>query len=761
MEYKVSKIIFSFFLILFLPVSLSSGQSDSSSTLKNAVIIEKLVLPVNFDGIPDEEAWNTIIPLKMIMHSPVFRKEPTENTDTRVAYDDKYLYVAARLFYQDPGMIRSASLKRDYMGMGGDWFGIVLDTYNDKENALAFFTSPDALRWDATIQKDAVVPLPDQMPMNISWNTFWDVRTKVDQSGWSVEIRIPFSSLRFQELNGEVRMGLIIQRWIPVKNETDLFPAIPPNWGRVSAMKPSQAQEVVLRGVKPSKPIYIAPYILAGYESSYELNSQGTACKKSDKPALEAGLDVKLGISNNMIMDVTLNTDFAQVEADDQQINLTRFSLYFPEKRMFFLERASVFDFALGGNSNLFYSRRIGLSDDGDPVRIYGGARMTGRIGKWDMGLLNMQTAALWKKDSSGVAEELLPSENFGAIRFRRQVLNENTYVGAMMTSRLGVDGSYNLAYGLDGIFRLFGDDYLDIKWSQTFENGTENNSISEPTRVMAIWERRSSKGLGYNMGYSRSDIHYNPGIGFEMIDDYSVLRGGIKYGWLPGESAAIYSHSPEIRFMYMTYIEDGSLMSFNNYTGWSFLTKNQWQGSLNLVYNIENLRDSLEIIEDEVFISPEEYEFVNIMGTVATPMTKPFFIMLMTEAGQYFDGTRISINLKPTWNISRHFELGTIYNFDRLRFRARDQELTNHIVGIKAVYMLDTRLSINTYIQYNTAVHGIMSNLRLRYNPKEGNDFYLVLNEGRNTHLTREVPNLPVYNARSVLLKYTYTFSL
>jgi hypothetical protein len=428
---------------------------------------------------------------------------------------------------------------------------------------------------------------------------------------------------------------------------------------------------------------------------------------------------------------------------------------------MFFLEQANIFDFALGGNSNLFYSRRIGLSDDGDPVRIYGGARMTGRIGKWDMGLLDMQTASLWKKDPAGVAEEVLPSENFGVMRFRRQVLNENTYVGAMMTSRLGVDGSYNLAYGLDGIFRLFGDDYLDLKWSQTFENKIKNTSLSDPSRIMARWERRSSKGLGYNLGYSRSGIHYNPGIGFEMMDDFASIRGGIKYGWLPGENAALYSHSPELRCMYMTYVEDGSLMSFNYNTGWSFLTKSQWQGSLNLIYNIENLKDSLEIIENEVFISPAKYKFVNFMGTVVTPGTKLFFIMLTTEAGQYFDGTRISINMQPTWNVSRHIEFGGIYNFDRLRFRARDQEFTNHIVGIKAIYMLDTRLSISTYIQYNTAVHGIISNLRLRYNPKEGNDFYLVINEGRNTRLSREVPNLPVYSARSVLLKYTYTFSL
>lgn len=159
--------------ILVFSTTISIGQSGQFSNLKNAVIIDKLTLPVDFDGILNEDAWNTVTPVKMIMHSPVFGKEPSEKTDVRIAYDDKYLYLAARLFYQDPGMMRSISLKRDFMGMGGDWFGVILDTYNDKENAMAFFTSPDGLRWDATIQKDAVTQLPDQLPMNISWNTFW------------------------------------------------------------------------------------------------------------------------------------------------------------------------------------------------------------------------------------------------------------------------------------------------------------------------------------------------------------------------------------------------------------------------------------------------------------------------------------------------------------------------------------------------------------------------------------------------------------
>jgi len=240
------------FMLLIISGHDTFCQTDSSSFRNIPLLINKLSQTINFDGIPDEEAWNSAEPLKMIMHSPVFGKDPSEKTDVRFAYDDKYLYAGARLGYRDPGMIRSASYKRDYMGKGGDLFGFILDTYNDHENGMVFFTTPDGLRFDASIQRDAVLTRPDQLPMNLSWNAFWDVETRKDSAGWTAEIRIPFSSIRFQDIDGDVRMGIIVQRWIPASNETDLFPAIPPNWGEYSPIKPSQAQDIILRGVKPA-----------------------------------------------------------------------------------------------------------------------------------------------------------------------------------------------------------------------------------------------------------------------------------------------------------------------------------------------------------------------------------------------------------------------------------------------------------------------------------------------------------------------------
>ncbi len=758
------------FASLIFTLCPANGQNGLPNNRKTPVIIERITSDVDFNGVPDEEFWQSAAPLQMTMHSPVFGKQPTEKSDIRIVYDEKFIYIGAWLYYDDPSMMQSVSYKRDYMGMGSDWLGIFLDTYNDKENSQMFFTTPDGLRFDAGIQKDAVPARPDQESMNLSWNTFWDVLTKKDDYGWSAEIRIPLSSLRFQEVNGEVKMGLTVERWIPAKNETDVFPAIPPDWGEISVMKPSQAQEIVFRDITPDKPLYLAPYVLAGFESSFGLNNDESEYLKSKDPDLEAGLDIKYGITKTLVMDVTVNTDFAQVEADDQQINLTRFSMYFPEKRTFFLERASVFDFSLGGNSNLFYSRRIGLlddyddsQDDEDPrtVRIYGGARVTGRMNKWDVGFLDMQTAPLAVKMSDGSSANMVPSENFGAVRFRRQIINENTYVGAMATSRLGTDGSYNLAYGLDGIFKVFGNDYFEFRWTQTFEDEIKNNSIKEPTLLMATWERRSRKGLAYNLGYTQSGIHFNPGIGFEMMDDYSIIRGGLSYGWISPEKSWIYSHGPSTRVMYRNYIDDGTFMNLTSFTGWEFQTKSKWIGSLELVYNEDRLRDSLEISSDKLYIVPGRYEALSFRGNLSTPMSNPFYLDFLTEAGQFYDGTRLSMRFQPVWNISKHFELGGSYNFDRVKVKGRNLSMTNHIIGIKALYMFDTKLSVNAFIQYNTDCDGIITNFRIRYNPGEGNDLYLVFNEDRNTDLYREMPVLPVYNSRAVMIKYTYTFNL
>ena len=505
------------------------------------IVIRRVAGPIALDGRIDEPGWAGLLPLCLVMQTPTFGEACSERTEALLGYDDEFIYVAGRLLDREPDRIQAPTRKRDAMVATSDWFGVLFDSFNDKENSLAFFTTPAGLRFDAAVFRDGQLGTTQDMPMNLSWNTFWDVAVARSGEGWFVEMRIPLSSLRFQAQGGDVVMGVTVFRWISRRNETDVFPAIPKNWGDMSAWKPSQAQETVWPGLRPRRPVYLTPYVLTGYEHTYELNDDETAYLEASGPKLELGLDFKYGLTGNLTFDATVNPDFAQVEADDVQVNLTRFSLFFPEKRLFFQERSSNFDYNMGGTNTLFYSRRIGLVDD-EPVRIYGGARLVGRLGAWDVGFLDMQTAAL----------DDTPSENFGVLRLRRQVINPYSYLGGMLTSRLGVDGSYGVDYGLDWIWRMAGDDYFTLQWAQTFKDGQTNRAFDLASgRVAVMWERRTTKGFGTTVRFSRTGDMFDPAMGFVMMDDYSAFYTRTLYGWFPGKDSALSNHDAflEARF--------------------------------------------------------------------------------------------------------------------------------------------------------------------------------------------------------------------
>jgi hypothetical protein len=724
---------------------LPQKELEKKAINKDRYVISRLNSPVKLDGLSGEQAWEGIKPLPVVMHSPNFLDEPTEKTEILIAYDDDYLYVAGRLYDKEPLKIQCTSKKRDDMKLNNDWFGIVIDTFNDKENALVFFTTPSGLRLDMAVFNDA----QGEFPFNTDWNTFWDVATERNKDGWFVEMRIPLSSLQFQDKDGSCVMGLISWRWIARKNESIVFPAVPPNWGMFSVFKPSQAQEVVFQGIHKKKPLYIAPYILGGFGHSYELNEAEIAYERIDDPSHEAGLDIKYGLTSNLTLDVTVNTDFAQVEADDEQVNLTRFSLFFPEKRLFFQERSSTFDFNLGGPNSLFYSRRIGIYE-GKSVRIFGGARLVGRVGRWDLGFLNMQTAEV----------EDFPSENFGILRIRRQVFNPYSYLGGIITTRIGVDNTYNIAYGLDGIFRLFGNDYLSFKWAQTFENGLENNLASlDQARIGLNWERRILTGLGYDVSYSRTGSAFNPGIGFQLRDNYTRFGDRLLYGWRPGKQSSLLRHHVFLDGFLLLENTNGSTESAEIGPGWEFETKSGAFGNFMFKMFYEDVPEEFSL-SDDAEVPVGEYSFYGLNATYITPMTKLFFIENKLDAGTFYDGWRVSLSVSPWWSISSSLELSGMYQFNRVMFPDRDQQFTAHIARLRILAMLSIKFSATAFIQYNSASNSVIANIRIRYNPREGNDFYLVYNEGLNTNRYRESPIPPVTNNRTVMIKYTYTFN-
>jgi hypothetical protein len=717
--------------------------------------IQRLTSAITFDGIPDDAAWKELDLIPLTMHRPNFGNQPSEQSDVWVGYDDEFLWVGANLYMKDASKIYAATKKRDEMLFDFDAFGIVLDSYNDNENALAFYTAPTGLRTDYAISNDGTGGFGPGGPggINSSWDTFWDVKTTRDERGWYVEMRIPFSSLKFKPENDMATMGLIITRNISANNETDSYPAIDPKYGFMATNKPSQAHQVEIEGAKPTRPVYISPYAIGGYSQEYTPNEDETDYVLEDYPKYNVGLDVKYNINSNLTLDLTANTDFAQVEADDQQVNLTRYSLFFPEKRKFFQERSSLFDFSLGGFSdNLFYSRNIGLVD-GEQIRIYGGARLTGRLGKWDMGLLDMQTA-----DHGEIA-----GENFGVIRMRRQVINPNSYVGGIFTSRIGMDGKQNFAYGVDGIFRLFGDDYLNVKWAQSSDSEIDSKLSSlDPSFILFRWERRSEEGFAYDFNYTYSGLKFNPGIGFVMRNGVQGGSARFMYGWIPGEQSKLFNYNVNIRGSRFVRLEDGQLESMQISPGFELNTKKNIHSEISAEIQKEGVLYDFNL-SDSIVIEAGEYTFTGAEIRFGTSEAKRISVRGDAYLGQFYDGNRFGFQSEFNVNFSSSFILSPGYEFNHLTFPDRETNnlLNIHAVNMKAQVMISTKFSASVLVQYVNTEDEFIGNFRLRYNPREGNDFYLVYNDNRCFIDSREIPGHPSFHSKTIMLKYTHTFIL
>lgn len=727
---------------LSLGTMVETAQGQSVETLS----LPRLTAPVVLDGRVDEAAWDAVEPLPMTMYVPVFRGEMTERTEIRVAYDDDYLYVAGRMFDSDPDGIRANSLYRDRYS-GDDTFAIIIDTFNDNENALWFYTSPLGVRFDMSVSNDAESGGGSSQggAMNSSWNTYWDVATTQTEAGWFAEMRIPFSSLGFQTQDDVVTMGMSSYRYIARKGERHTFPAISPDWGTGFA-KPSQMQTVELRDVTAQKPLYISPYVSAGAGRTSDLVDGAYQADNDFTRAV--GLDVKYNVTSNLTLDATLNTDFAQVEADNQQVNLTRFSLFFPEKRQFFQERSSLFNFELGRRDRLFHSRNIGLSG-GETIRIYGGARLVGRIGDWDVGLIDMQTEA-----GAG-----LPSENFGVVRARRRVLNDQSYAGSMFTSRLGDDGSYNTAYGLDGLFYLGDEQFLDIKWTQSITDTEAFDFFQSGLALMEV-RRRGNIGFVYQAAVTYAGDRYNPGIGFITRNNYTYVRLDGQYGWRPEESSILRNYDGSVYGNVYFRNSDGSVESVRAGHSWDVDFKSSASARFSVNIMQEDLLSPLSFPENTT-VPAGRHTYTEAQARYDMPDGSLVRGQVEIEGGTFFDGTRLSASASPTWNVNRFLELAASYSFTHLSFPDRDESANVHLVGVRTQVGINTRLSWNAFVQYNTEADLVAANVRFRYNVREGNDLWLVYNENLNGDRTRFEPELPRSQSRTLLFKYTYTFAL
>jgi hypothetical protein len=725
---------------LFALALLLGAHEVAAQSPNPPMALTRLSAPIAFDGVPNEPAWDAIAPLPMTMYLPVFKGTPTQRTEIRVAYDDQFFYASGRFYDTDPKGIRINSLYRDRWN-GDDALAIYIDPFNDNQNAKWFGVTAAGMRFDVAISDDGNT-------LNNSWDSFWDARSTITNEGWFVEVRVPFSTLGFRpDSTGAVQMGLTVTRLVSRLGERVTFPEIDPKF---EFRRPSIAQDVVLRDVTRRTPLYLTPFALAGTSRTAvapsPLESRYTT---RDANRGEVGLDARYALAADLTLDLTVNTDFAQVEADDQQVNLDRFPLFFPERRRFFQEGAGVFDFTAGGGARLFHSRRIGLAPNGSPVPIVGGGRLVGRAGTWDVGALAMQTRA-----HAGA-----PSENFGVLRLRHPILNKFSTAGLMLTS-LGSGGNHNLGIGGDAVIKAPNEHFLTLRYSATVDS-RDSSDVSLTSRGLShlIWERRAQRGLQYQLSGTHMGSDYRPELGFRQRTDFAQANFFGNYFIYTDKHPWLRRYYPGW-LAFQTYRNADHSLESGTYAFWvQWDTKRGGGGWLEPKWFHENVRAPFSI--GDATIPAGTYDFFDFQVALSMAQGRKLRTALDFRTGTFYDGTRTQAILTPTWNVSPNLELGADYQVTALNFEKRNQKETVQVARLRVRTALDVRASGNAFVQYNSTTRRVDVNARLRYAFAEGTDLWFVYNEGLDTDpaMLTGGGRSPSSLARTFVVKYTRTF--
>jgi hypothetical protein len=649
------------------------------------ITITKINEPVIFDGIINEPFWATASNFPLIRQSPDYGTEPSEKTDVRMVYDNNYLYVASKLFQKDVSKIQDYSKKRDGGGPM-DYMVFAIDGYNDKTNGLVFATTPAGLRWDGSVSFGS-----NGVSLSSDWNTYWEVKTSRDEQGWYAEFKIPLSSLRFNSDNEEVTMNLVVYRKIASNNEFSVFPNIPPNWGLLSFANIAEGYPILFKGIKNSNPIYVTPYVLGGLSGNQVLNNTNTEYENSSNSNLEAGLDVKYSLSSKLTLDATVNTDFAQVEADNFQVNLTRSSLFFPEKREFFLERTSNFNFGFDLNNDVFYSRKIGL-ENGELSRIYGGARLVGRVNKWDIGVLNMQT-----QDRANDA-----SKNIGLARLKRQVGNKNGYIGGILTSSIGKNNNAYYVYGLDGQFVLPLKSYLKIATVKS-SGGAVSNAFGSANnlRLNVRLEKPSQLGFYYYLSHSIVGKDYNPVIGFEERPNLKSYDGGVGYVLFPKKTKQVFKHILNTKAFQIDGFSSNRKESAGIELGYTVELKNGASLQAKKYFQEEVLSAPL-VLSENIAIPVGNYGYQGVKATIGSPTAAKISSTFAIDIGSFYNGNLVTLNPTLRFDGSKLVQLQANYRYDKINFGENKTSFENHLFSLSSLFTFTTKFSISALAQYD-----------------------------------------------------------
>lgn len=722
---------------------------------QDIVDIPKINSTIIIDGDLNELEWNNAYIISDFKQTtPNLGAIATENAVVKIMYDDQYLYVGGLSHFTNPSQMFATVLERDIDQIKDDFIEIHLDTYNDKINTLVFRVNQLSAKQDFEVSRNGEV-------FNTSWNTFWDAKSIKNAGGWSTEIRIPFSSLRYKIANENImRIKAIIN--YKEKNERLLFPLNNIDITSVSYHF-SNSQEIRFQGLPSAKPLYITPYIKSTVIQQNNLNIEETAYKSKttflerknyfdneflDKTASNIGLDIKYKPNANQTLDFTLNTDFAEVEADDRIINVSRFPTFLPEKRLFFLENADLF------NSNqfdhrLFNSRRIGL-ENGQTIPIIGGFRFAGSSEKWQYGLLGMQTHKV---------DGLALSNNMSVARIRRTVGTLGSNIGLINTNKINSNGSNHLL-AIDANIRYTNTIKSRFTAGVTFDEQTGNFKPMYGLDVNTF----SSNGFGINYRFREYTKDFNPELGFLSRPDTKRLT--LNNGWRRTYKNPTFLRYLTIGHYYTRYwvssTNQNELFQTNIY-----LTAIHKKGaSVTLyfpLYQEDNLYQDWYIAEG-ITVPLGKYRMWRINPSIETGNSKRYQGNLELGAGEFYGGNKFTLNYNFSYDFSTFFkaEIGGTYN--QLQFpdsyavdTSRKLNLSRYFSKLK--FNFSSKMALNTFLQYDTSEDTLGLNVRFRYNPIEGTDLYIVYNHNANTNRDGLSPRLPFTDNQVFIIKFSKTF--
>jgi len=706
---------------------------------EHQVLAVRASAPPDIDGLIDDAVWAEATPLAAFLQSqPDEGAEPTERTEVRLLYDTEAIYISARMWDSKPDAAVSTVLRRDESHDNNDAFAVTLDTYHDHRNGYFFETNALGARFDAQIIGEGGTSRRGfGATFNADWDAVWRSAGHVHDDGWSVEIAIPFWVLRFDRSNMEA-WGINFRRTLKRNAELDFWAPIPRQF---NATRLSLSGMLVgMESVARPRNLQIKPFVLGDIgqvpvgpeETPYSIHST--------RSSADLGGDIKWIMTPNLTFDGTVNTDFAQVEADDVRVNLTRFALFFPEKREFFLENAGLFQFGsssgrMGPRVIGFHSRNIGIFE-GSEVPILAGARLTGKAGGWNIGVLDMQTDSV---DGLGVS-----SENHGVLRVRRE-LGSRSNIGMLFTNQQASGSKYNRSLGFDGRLAV-GGATLDGWWMNTDTPEVAEGSESAGA-VKFEWANSEFSTMASVMDVGES---FDPGLGF--VNRVGLRSYDSNVMWTPffPDSPVVRNLAPHVTLAYVTDRQNRLLTRREHYDFDLFLRRGD-KLSIENNRRYELLDQPFEIVPG-VIIPAGEYQFDAIKLEAESDKSRPLWGLIWLDIGDFWDGKQKTWRFQAGWRAGARFS--TMLSLDRNDIKLPAGDFVADIWRARISYDFNTRLFLSGLLQYDNISNRFLSNVRLNFIHTPGADLFVVYNERR---LTQD----PTLIDRSIIVKFTQLFRL